>query len=108
MSVEDFDEPPAISGDNALTFAENTETTTILHTYGATDPERVITTFTWSLGGTEWDDFEISASGELTFKNVPDYDSPADSGGNNEYSIQVRAFDGSLTGTLTSPSPSPT
>ena len=57
--------------------AENTETTTVLHTYGATDPEG-FTSFTWSLGGTDSGDFEIRP--ELTFKNVPDYESPADSG----------------------------
>ena len=97
--IENVDEPPAISGDDTLTLAENTETTTVLHTYGATDPEG-FTSFTWSLAGTDSGDFEISTSGEVTFKNVPDYDSPADSGGNNEYNIQVRAFDGNKTGTL--------
>ncbi len=96
--ISDVDEPPAISGDDTLTFAENTETTTVLHAYGATDPESV-TSFTWSLAGTDSGDFEISASGEVTFKNVPDYESPADAGGNNEYNIQVRAFDGNKTGT---------
>ena len=97
--IGDVDESPAISGDDTLTFAENTETATVLHTYGATDPEGV-TSFTWSLAGTDSGDFEISTSGEVTFKNVPDYDSPADSGGNNEYNIQVRAYDGRRTGTL--------
>ena len=97
--IGDVDEPPAISGDDTLTFAENTETTTVLRAYGATDPEGV-TSFTWSLAGTDSGGFEISASGEVTFKNVPDYESPADAGGNNEYNIQVRAFDGNKTGTL--------
>ena len=97
--IRDVDEPPAISGDDTLTFAENTETTTVLHPYGATDLEGV-TSFTWSLAGTDSGGFEISASGEVTFKNVPDYESPADAGGNNEYNIQVRAFDGNKTGTL--------
>ena len=97
--ISDVDEPPAISGDDTLIFAENTETTTVLHAYSATDPEGV-TSFTWSLAGTDSGGFEISASGEVTFKNVLDYESPADAGGNNEYNIQVRAFDGNKTGTL--------
>ena len=41
-----------------------------------------------------------ASTGALTFKNVPDYDRPADSGGDNEYNVQVRAYDGSETGTL--------
>ena len=52
------------------------------------------------MAGTDSGDFEISTSGELTFKNIPDFDRPADSGGNNEYNVKVRAFDGSKTGTL--------
>ena len=100
VEVINVDDPPAISGDDALTFAENTETTTTLQTYRASDPEGVTTSFTWSLAGTDSVDFEISTSGELTFKNIPDFDRPADSGGNNEFNVKVRAFDGSKTGTL--------
>ena len=99
VAIVDIDEPPTITGDDTLTFAENTETTTTLHTYRASDPERVTTTFTWSLGGTGSGDFNISNQGELTFRNTPNYERPADSGGNNEYNITVRASDGSLTGT---------
>ena len=97
--INNVDEPPTMSGDDSLTFAENTETTNVLHTYSAIDPEDV-TSFTWSLAGTDGGEFEISTSGEVTFKNVPDYESPADAGGNNLYDIQVQAFDGRKTGTL--------
>ena len=45
------DEPPVITGDDALTFAEYMDTTTVLQTYSATDPEGVYTSFTWSLSG---------------------------------------------------------
>ena len=100
VEVINVDDPPAISGDDTLTFAENTETTTTLQTYRASDPEGVTTSFTWSLAGTDNSDFEISEAGALTFKNIPDYDRPADSGGNNEYNVQVRANDGSKTGML--------
>ena len=36
----------------------------------------------------------------MQFADPPDFESPADSGGNNVYDVQVRASDGSLTGTL--------
>ena len=40
-------------------------------------------------------------TGELTFRNTPDYERPADSGGNNEYLVTVRATDeGNLRGEL--------
>ena len=94
------DERPVITGDDTLTFAEYTDTTTILQTYSATDPEGVNTTFTWTLAGTDSGDFEISDAGALTFKNVPDFDSPADSDGDNVYTVQVRAYDGTETGRL--------
>ena len=98
INVKDVNEPPAISGDENLTIVENTAAATTLQSYGASDPEGVTTTFTWSLSGADRGDFEISSAGFLTFKNVPDYERPADSGGNNEYNIQIRANDGSLTG----------
>ena len=91
------DERPMITGDHALTFAEGTDTTTVLQTYSATDPEGVNTSFTWSLYGTDSGDFEISAAGALTFKNVPDFDSPADADGDNVYNFQVRAQDATKT-----------
>ncbi len=100
VELTDVDEPPQVSGDDALTFPENTAAATVLETYRATDPEGVHTTFTWSLAGTDRGDLEISAAGELTFASAPDYDRPADSGGDNVYSVQVRASDGARTGTL--------
>ena len=94
------DERPVITGNNALTFAEGTDTTTVLQTYSATDPEGVNTSFAWSLYGTDSGDFDISDAGALTFKNVPDFDSPADSDGDNVYTVQVRAQDATKTGGL--------
>ena len=87
------DERPVITGDDTLTFAEGTDTTTVLQTYSATDPEGVNTSFAWSLYGTDSGDFDISNAGSLTFKNVPDFDSPADADGDNVYTVQVRAQD---------------
>ena len=104
VTVADVNEPPEITGDEALSFPENTATTTVLETYDASDPEGAASTFTWSLSGTDRGDFDIdSSTGALRFKSVPDYERPADSGGNNVYNVQVRASDNgtpALTGTL--------
>ena len=43
--------------------------------------------------------FTITETGQLQFANTPNYERPADSGGNNVYNVTVRASDGSLTGT---------
>ena len=100
VTVLDIDEPPEISGDTTLTFDEGTATATILDTYTAVDPEGATSTFSWTLGGADSGDFTISTNGQLQFVNVPDFERPADSGRNNEYNVQVRANDGSKTGTL--------
>ena len=48
----------------------------------------------YSLSGTDASLFNInSTTGAVTFKNAPDYDSPADNGGNNAYNINVIATD---------------
>ena len=64
---------------------------------------------TLSLAGTDEDNFELSGSGpsgscvpgscELRFGELPDFESPADSGSNNVYEVTVRAYDGSSYGT---------
>ena len=96
VTITNVDEPPAVTGEVALSFRENTATTTILHDYDASDPEGVTSIASWSLSGTDSGDFELSQSGELTFKNVPDYDRPADSGGNNEYNVTISATDDAI------------
>ena len=104
VTVADVNEPPEIAGDEALSLPENTAATTVLETYDASDPEGAASTFTWSLSGTDRGDFDIdSNTGALRFKSAPDYERPADSGGNNVYNVQVRASDNgtpALTGTL--------
>ena len=94
------DERPVITGDDDLTFAEYTATTTVLQTYSATDPEGVSSSFTWSLAGVDSDDFEISSTGALSFKDTLDYEHPDDSDGDNIYNFQVRAEDATKTGRL--------
>ena len=73
----------------------------MLATYSATDPENPSAVITrWSLTGRDAGDFRIDESGQLTFRNVPDHEKPADSNRDNEYEVTVRASDGRYYGTL--------
>ena len=101
VTVTDVNEPPDVSGQQNLSFAENYATDRVLATYSATDPEDTSAVITrWSLSGTDGGDFTINDQGQLRFRNVPDYERPGDSGRDNVYSFSVRASDGSLYGNL--------
>ena len=89
ITVEDLDEGFEISGAAFITLEENT--TGVLETYTATDPEGK--DLTWSRGGTDADDFTI-AEGALSFAMTPDYEAPLDSDEDNLYSLDVSASDG--------------
>ncbi|WP_156424840.1 cadherin domain-containing protein [Novosphingobium fuchskuhlense] len=81
----------------AVSIAENTTTVT---TVTATDPDAG-TTLTYSIsGGAHASLFSIDAStGALAFKAAPNFETPADAGGNNVYDVIVQVSDGSLTDT---------
>ena len=99
VTVRAVDEGPEVSGQQSLSFPENQPTERILATYAARDPEDPTAAITrWSLSGTDGGDFTITEAGELSFKNVPDYDKPADSGKDNVYSFSVRAYNAAPTG----------
>ena len=101
VTVTDQNEGPEITGQQSLSFTENQAADRVLATYSATDPEDpggVITR--WSVTGADAGDFRIDGSGLLTFRKVPDYESPADSGRDNVYNLSVRASDGRYYGYL--------
>ena len=101
IDVTDVNEPPEISGQESLSFTENQATELVLATYTATDPEDPDASITrWSLTGTDAGDFTINENGQLTFRNVPDHERPADSGRDNVYNLSVRASDGRYYGYL--------
>ena len=84
---------PVVTGNQSLSFRENTAVATRLYTYRATDADRD-TTITWSVRGQDGNDFDIDRDdGVLTFKEEPDYEQPADSDTNNEYLVTVVATD---------------
>ena len=99
ITVTDQNEGATVSGRTEIAVEENREATLVLATYTASDPEGQAIT-RWSLGGSDAGDFSISEDGELTFRNTPDYDRPADSNRDNEYLVAVRAYDGSAYGNL--------
>ena len=97
VTVNAVNEPPTVAGIETTTFAENAVRS--VATYRATDPER--DTITWTVSGTDSDDFEISQTGVLTFASIPDFENPADANQDNDYLVTVVATDqGSLPGTL--------
>ena len=99
ITVTNVNEAPAITTRSRTEFNQREYTASVLYTYRATDPDRE-DEITWSVGGDDGDDFAIY-NGVLTFRLLPDYELPADSGGDNEYNITVVAADqGGLRDTL--------
>ena len=92
INVTNVNEPPTLAGQGSISYVENG--TASVDTYTATDPEGE--TITWSVAGDDADDFAIT-NGVLRFSTAPDYESPADTGGNNVYQVTVQAFDGTHT-----------
>ena len=82
VTVTDQNEGPEISGQQSLSFTENQATERVLATYTATDPEDTSAVHhpVEPDGDATPGDFTIDESGQLTFRNVPDYERPADSG----------------------------
>ena len=79
-----------IVGHDALSYAEGG--TDVVETYEIAGPGAGEATATWRLTGDDRSDFNIGRSdGMLTFRATPDFDNPADAGGNNIYEITVIA-----------------
>ena len=93
VRVNDRNEPPAVSGETSISYAE--DRTDAVATYAHNDPDEG-ETITWSLSGPDAGDFAIDASGVLSFAGPPDHDDPRDRERDNEYHVTVTASDGSL------------
>jgi VCBS repeat-containing protein len=95
INVTNVNEAPnALSSGAAASFAENG--TGVAYTAAGTDPDAG-TTLSYVLGGTDATRFNInSTTGAVTFKLAPNFEAPADVGGNNVYDITVTSSDGSL------------
>src|SRR3989338_1474044 len=94
ITVTDVNEMPTLTSGTAASFAENATGT--VYTATATDPEAA--TLTYALGGADAARFAINAtSGAVTFAATPNFEAPADAGGDNVYNITVTASDGTNT-----------
>ena len=98
VTVRPVDEPPDISGDPTPSLEE--DGALLVGTYQVVDPENA-TTVWQPLGGSDRDKFEFTASnGRLAFKSAPDFEDPADTGGNNSYDVRLSALAGGHTTTF--------
>ena len=97
--VTDVNERPKVTIASTVRYAENGADP--VDTYTVTDPENG--TITWTLSGTDMDDFEISkvnGEGVLEFKTPPNFEAPADADDNNVYLVTVTVSDGTNTDQL--------
>ena len=111
VEVRDVNEAPAITSTanqfTAFSVEENTATTMVIKSYVGDDPEE--DALTWSLTGEDANDFTISSNattsnGELKFRNVPDFENPADEDNDdndgtmpdNVYKVTINVRDGKI------------
>ncbi|BFM07277.1 hypothetical protein R50071_24810 [Halioxenophilus aromaticivorans] len=91
INISNVNDAPAFTSANNLSSVENTTEVATVTTSDA-DGDTVTYTIT---GGVDASLFLIdSSTGELSFSNAPDYETPQDSDGNNIYQVQVSASDG--------------
>ena len=91
FNVTDVNEAPTITSTANTSILENTTTT--IYNASATDPEN--DTLTYSLSGTDQDDFIIDpSSGTIAFAATPNYEAPTDADTNNAYQITLEVSDG--------------
>ena len=91
ITVTDVDEAPAFT---SATTAQVEENQAVAYTALAADPEG--SSLIYSLSGGDAGLFDVNSNtGVVTFKNLPDFESPADSNADNLYQITVTASDGS-------------
>ena len=95
ITATDVNEAPTVTGATVVSSVDENvpALTTSLGTFTATDLDDGDTT-ELSLSGDDSDAFELSATGVLTFKASPNYESSADTNGDNAYRVTVVATDG--------------
>ena len=94
VAITGAGDTPAVTSAATASFAENGTGT--VYTAAGTDPDAG-TSLAWSLSGTDAALFNLNAAtGVLTFKAAPDYEAPADAGGDNVYDVTITATDGAL------------
>ena len=94
ITVNNVNDPPSITSANTANVNENT---TAVLTVTATDPDGAPAPTFSIVGGVDAALFSInSTTGALSFLSAPNFEAPADAGGDNVYNVTVRASDGTL------------
>lgn len=97
VNITAVNDAPSITSTASASFAENGTGT--VYTATGSDPDAG-TSLSYSLAGADAALFSIdSATGVVTFKTPPNFESPQDSGSNNVYDFTVTASDGYLSST---------
>lgn len=92
VSVTNVNEAPSFTSGTSASVAENSAGAA--YDADAVDPDN-LGALSYSLSGIDAALFNINgATGVVTFKTAPNFEAPADAGGNNVYDITVTAFDG--------------
>ncbi len=65
-----------------ITISYNENATSAVTSFTSSDPDAESARIEWAVTGPDADDFQISSSGELTFKKSPDFEKPTDRGFN--------------------------
>lgn len=90
-SLNVFNMPAQFTSANAVSVPE--DTTGVFYTATASDADGDPVTFSIT-GGPDQAFFSITSAGALSFVSPPDFELPADSGGNNIYNVQLSVSDG--------------
>ena len=91
INVTDADELGTLEGDTNVTYAE--DRTDAVGDYEVTGGDGT-STVTWSLEGAVAGQFRLEGTGmsrTLMFSSAPDFETPADADGDNEYMVTVKA-----------------
>jgi hypothetical protein len=88
---------PSYISPAAATVAENTSGT--IYTATASDAQGDSVAYAIA-GGADAAQFQISPAGALSFRTAPDFEVPADTGGDNVYEVTLSASDGAAQRTL--------
>ncbi|MCA3287398.1 MAG: VCBS repeat-containing protein [Roseomonas sp.] len=95
LDLTPVNDVPSVTSGGTASFAENG--TGAAYQAAGSDPDAG-TTLSWSLAGTDAALFNINAAtGAVTFKTSPNFEAPADVGGNNVYDITITTSDSVLT-----------
>ncbi len=98
VTVTDENEPPHFTSVDTFMVVENV---LLAGRLAAQDVDRDDSITGYAVtGGADQDDFEIKNTRELHFRDDPDYERPADAGGDNEYTVQVEVTGGADTRAL--------